>query len=105
MVKLGEAYYNLRDFTGATSIFKKLAFRDPKNEEIKFWLEQSVNGNRSWIAYAAWFLCGIALLLEIFFSGLLPILLHKFMLAVGLVALVFNVTTDIYLRRNIRSEN
>jgi tetratricopeptide (TPR) repeat protein len=98
----GMASYNLGDYKTATPIFKSLTVQDPKNENYKRFLSYSLYGQRMWISKTIVVICGLLLLIEIFFKQLITSIARLILDGIAFTALVGTMIYDYYIKRNRR---
>lgn len=99
----GMALYNLRDYKASTNIFRRLTEHDKKNENFSDWLNYSLYGQRMWISKTIAVLCGVLILIEIFFHRLIPSFFIRISLdGVALIGLVSTGIYDYYIKRSFR---
>jgi hypothetical protein len=102
----GMAAYQLRAYKISTPVFKELTEHDSKSDNYKNWLRYSKHGQRLWISKTITVVCGLLLLIEIFFKKYIP----SFFLRISLdgIALVGIMGVSIYeyqINRSFRKSN
>ena len=100
------ALYQLRDYKASTNIFRQLTQYDKRNENYKNWLSYSLYGQRMWISKTITVLCGLMILIEIFFKRYIPSFLVRMSLdGMALIGLVGTAIYDYYIKRSFRRTN
>jgi hypothetical protein len=102
----GMATYQLRDYKASSTIFKELTEHDPKNENYKKWLSYSTYGLHMWISKTITVVCGVLLLIEIFFKKYIPSFFLNISLdGIALIGLTGTLIYDYYIKRSFRKSN
>ena len=102
----GMATYRLRDYKTSTPIFKELTEHDSKNENYKNWLRYSKYGLHLWISKTITVVCGLLLLIEVFFKKYIPSFFIRISLdSIALVGFVGTLVYDYYIKRSFRKSN
>jgi hypothetical protein len=102
----GMATYQLRDYKTSTPIFKELTEHDSKNENYKNWLSYSKYGLHLWISKTITVICGLLLLIEIFFKKYIPSFFVRISLdGIALAGLIGTSIYDYYIKRSFRKSN
>ncbi len=97
------ALYNVRDYKASTNIFRKLTQCDKNNENYKKWLSYSLYGQRMWISKTIAVLCGLLILIEIFFKQYIPSFFVRMSLnSIALVGFIGTSLYDYYIKRSFR---
>ncbi len=102
----GMATYQLRDYKASNTIFKELTEHDSKNDNYKKWLSYSKYGLHLWISKTITIVCGLLLLIEIFFKKYIPsFFLNISFDGIALVGLTGTLIYDYYIKRSFRKSN
>ncbi len=97
------ALYHLRDYKASTNIFRQLTQYDKRNGNYKNWLSYSLYGQRMWISKTITVLCGLLILIEIFFKRYIPSFLVRMSLdGIALIGLVGTAIYDYYIKRSFK---
>ena len=100
------ATYRLRDYKTSTPIFKELTEHDSKNENYKNWLRYSKYGLHLWISKTITVVCGLLLLIEVFFKKYIPSFFIRISLdSIALIGFVGTLIYDYYIKRSFRKSN
>ncbi len=99
----GMATYRLRDYKTSTLIFKRLMVVDPKNDNYKNWFNFSTYGQRMWMSKTITIVCGVILLIEIFFKSYIPSFMVRMSLdGIALTGFIGTLFYDYYIKRSFR---
>jgi hypothetical protein len=96
------AAYQLRDYKTATHIFKYLNEKDPRNENYINWLRYSCYGQNIWISQVITIVCGLILVIAIFFGDYFPNMLVIVIEALAVIVLFATWIYDYYQKRSFR---
>lgn len=100
------ALYQLREYKASTNIFRQLSQYDKKNENYKNWLSYSLYGQRMWISKTISVLCGLMILIEIFFKRYIPSFGIRISLdGIAFVGLVGTIIYDYFIKRSFTRTN
>jgi tetratricopeptide (TPR) repeat protein len=98
----GRALYKLKDYNGATMLFKYLVNTDPGNDMYKDWLNSSQYHERQWIAQAMYIIAIALIISEITLKTFIPAEVRIFMDVLGFSMILFNVVYYQYAERSFR---
>ena len=99
----GMAAYRLRAYKISTAVLKELTEHDSKNENYKNWLRYSKHGQRLWISKTITLVCGLLLLIQIFFNKYIPSFLLRISLdGIALVGIIGVAVYEYIINRSFR---
>lgn len=99
----GMAAYRLREYKTSTQIYKYLTTVDTKNDNFKNWLNYSLYGQRIWMVKAINILCGIMIVIDIFFKeNIKSFEIRNSLLGIGFLGLLANLGYEYYIKRSYR---
>jgi tetratricopeptide (TPR) repeat protein len=100
----GQASYRLKDYETATSIFKELTIYDPKDENYKNWLKNSLIRKKDRLLLVIYIVCSSAVLLEILLR-LFDITTSRFrsvLLILSIIGFISAFTYNYFIEKSLR---
>jgi len=100
----GQASYRLKDYETATPIFKELTIYDPKEENYKNWLRDSLFRKRERLLLVIYIVCSSVILLEIIlrFLNIAPPRFRTFLLIPAVIGLIGAFAYSSFIEKSLR---